>query len=234
MNRISIVTALTVIASQLIGSAVGVAGTAVLGKQSKSRHMFVSPGETRIPSIVRPTDELVIVEIGGPLVRTESNSKMPTLDGDLTFRTRYADVIAIAEYARSQSMLVDNETWIDTDVTLVVRQVIKDTEPTSLKADGSITFRQSGGEMQIGGARVRADQYYAFTTGARYLVFIRKTSQERTLYIGLLGSPVRITTDGRLAPMMMSTGKPMTAPSPLYDMDLKTVIGELIMRMRPQ
>jgi hypothetical protein len=233
MNRNTIAAILAVITSQLIGSVIGVASHDVSDEQ-KPRHIFVSPGETSIPSVVRPDDELLIVEIGGPLVRNHDNPRVPTLDADLMFRARNADVIAVAEHVSSHSMLVDNETWIETDVTLVVRQLIKDTKPSSLKADDSITFRQSGGEMQIGGARVRADQYYAFRTGERYLVFIRKTIEERTLYVGLLGLPVRVNPDGRLAPMVMSTGKPITSRSPLYDMELKTVIAELIMRMRPQ
>jgi hypothetical protein len=222
-----------IVATHLIGLATGVARENVLGEQEIGRHIFVAPGERPIPSIIRPDDELVIIEIGGPLVLIERNNNTPTLDDELTFRTQYADVVAIAELVSSHSVLSDNESWIETDVTLVARQIVKETQPSLLKPDGTITFRISGGEMQIGKARVRADNHYVFKRGERHLVFLRKVSDGRPASIGLLGVPYQITKDDRLAPMTMSNGKPMTAPNALNDMSLKTVIGEIIMRMRP-
>jgi hypothetical protein len=176
----------------------------------------------------------VIIEIGGPLVIIERNTKTATPEDELTFRTRYADVIAIAELISSQSVLTDNESWIETNVTLVARQIVKETQPSLLKPDGTITFRVSGGEMQIGKARVRADNHYVFKRGERHLVFIRNVSDGRPAHPGLLGAPYLITKDDRLAPMTMSNGKPIKAPYALNDMSLKAVIGEIIMRMRPQ
>jgi hypothetical protein len=155
---------------------------------------------------------------------------VPTRDEDLSQRARNADVIAVAELVRSDSMLATDETWIYTNITLAARQVIKDTKPSSFQPDASITFGHSGGEIPIGRARVRADYFYLFRTGERYLVFIKNMREHN----GLIGFPFRVSNDGRLAPMMLSTGKPMAAPSPLYEMDVKTVTGELIMRMRPQ
>jgi hypothetical protein len=211
MRTIAIATVLVGIASEFLGFGLAVPSSRQ-NEQLRSRHVALPRG-TRIPSILFPDDDLVIVERD---------------------RRGDADLIVVAELVRSESMLVDDETWIETNAALVARQVIKDTEPTSLQRDASITLRHSGGEMPIGRARVRADYFYRFTTGERYLVFLIKVSRDRHVVVGLMGFPFRIGSDERLTPMMMSTGKPMAVPSPLYDLGLKTVIGELIMRMRPQ
>jgi hypothetical protein len=219
------------ITSELVGLGLAVAPSQI--EQPRSRHVALPRG-TRIPSILLPDDDFVIVERDRRGTQITVVAGASTRDQDLDQRARDADVIVGAELVRSESMLVDDETWIETNATLVARQVIKDTEPTSLQLDASITFNHSGGEMLIGRRHVRADYFYRFTTGERYLVFLLKRGRDRNIVVGLMGFPFRITSDERLAPMLMSTGKPMTVPSPLYDLGLKTVIGELIWRMRPQ
>jgi hypothetical protein len=138
------------------------------------------------------------------------------------------------EVSNIEGKLVDDDTWVETNVTVGARQVIRDTVPSALRPDMSITFNHSGGKIHIGRVRVRADHHYLFERGERYLVFLRRISREGMVSVGLVKFPFRITDDQRLAPMTMSTGTPMTVPSPLYGLDLKTVIAELKARIRPQ
>lgn len=227
---IATATILALIVGELLGLGLNWRLSHGSSEQPKSRSVVLDPGAP-IPPIVLSDDELILVERGGPVTRSTVNTYVPTRNEDLSERARSAHVIAVVEFVRSESMLVDKETWIETNVTLVARQVIKDTDPSSLQADARIAFRHYGGEMSIGRATVRADHFYLFRTGEQYLVFIRNTDRERN---GLVGFPFRIAADGRLAPMMLSSGKVMTAASPLYDMDLKTVTGELMIRLKPQ
>jgi len=212
-----------------MGSTHGQAAT----DQLESRHIALRRG-TRIPSIILPDDEFVIVERD----RTGSFITLAPLvtvrDEDLDQRAGDADVIAVGEVINSESLLVDDDTWIETNVTIVARQLIKDTKPSALQPDKSLTFNHYGGDLHIGRARVRADHYHLFKIGERYLLFLRRTGRDRNVVFGLLEFPFRITDDERLAPMMMSAGQLMTAPSPLFGMSLKTAISELSSRIRPQ
>ena len=208
-----------------------VAGGSALAQQQKTRNVMVRP-DTPIRSLVLADDELLTVEIGGPgiIQCSSSGSDLLTLDEEFRYLVPAAHVIVVAEAVRSESMLVRDGTWIDSYVTLAPTHVIKDTNPSSLESDGSITIRHSGGEMQIDAARVRANYYHVYDAGERYLVFIRKIGRGPNPFIGTIGVPFRVTSDERLGPMMVSTGKLMTAQSPLHGMSVETVIEELTRR----
>lgn len=211
----------------------GLTASLDLTDQSRSRQIALSRG-TRIPSIIAPDDEFVILERDLSQSVVTVAPHITAREEDLDERARTADIIAVAEVSGSESLLVNNDTWIETDVSIVVRQLVKDTEPTALQSGASITFRHTGGELSIGRVRVRADHFFLFKTGERYLIFVRSIRREKIVRVGLIGFPFRITNEGRLAPIPMSAGTPIAAPSPLYGSDLATVIAELKARIRPQ
>src|SRR5688572_11748905 len=70
--------------------------------QRKSRQVSVYPN-TRLPSIVLPDDDFVVVKRGGPGLAITVDTYVPTRDEDLTHRARNADVIVVAELVRSNS-----------------------------------------------------------------------------------------------------------------------------------
>jgi len=87
--------------------------------------------------------------------------------------------IAIVDVHRVDSALSEDETWVQTRFTAIVREVLRQgpgvPESERLLGGRQIEFRVGGGEVVVRGVRVRAGQSVAFSQG-QYLVFIAHKS----------------------------------------------------------
>ena len=123
----------------------------------------------RIEQLLRPHDEIVrIVEEDGDGIMF---NEAPSAEELITYLVSNSDVIATIEVARVSGILVDDGTWIHTQVTGTVREVLKD-QNRPLRPGSTFRFQMAGGETTIGRVRVMTSpEAPHLSVGPIYVVF---------------------------------------------------------------
>lgn len=129
---------------------------------------------------LRPDDEVVVVEMpdGDDVVK----DGIPTPKSELSYEVQnpFAN-IAIVELKSAAGVLALNDTWVQTKLDVIVREVLLAAPilpATEKVAVGrSLDLRLGGGEIQIGKVKVRAGTVASFLVGRRYLVFLGRRNE---------------------------------------------------------
>lgn len=148
---------------------------------------------------------------------------------ELDRRASTAHAILVGEFSSTESYLAEKDTWIDSILQLKVTTIVKDGTPSLVEPGRIVTIMQDGGELILNKVFVTAGYFYRFRPGEKYLVFLRGRAGDT----GTVGIPLRITDTDLLAPMEMSHGRLVSAPSALYGQPLEKVLAELKRRVNP-
>jgi hypothetical protein len=98
-------------------------------------------------------------------------AELPTLP----FTICNAGIIVVGTLTTDSPQLTEDESFLFTEYTLKVEEVIKGEHVPELKAGGTITVIREGGIGQINGRTIRAERegFKPFTVGSRYVLFLR-------------------------------------------------------------
>jgi hypothetical protein len=115
---------------------------------------------------VRPDDQRLVLEI---------NAFPPLLvgAGDVEFLTDGADVVLVVRVVSTRPQVTERGNFIETVVVAAVEETLKPSERLVLSDGNRVTFRLSGGTMQVNQATVEAVVPWArpVAAGRRYVIF---------------------------------------------------------------
>lgn len=131
--------------------------------------------EKNLCRLAETSPEPVLVEVGG---LRELPALSPIAQGYpdwfLRIFAHEADAVVVGVVKSSSSALVEDGSFIFTDVQLAVQEVIKDNSAAPISRNTEITVTRPGGTMMLKGKEVRAAdvEFDAFQVNARYLLFL--------------------------------------------------------------
>jgi hypothetical protein len=116
----------------------------------------------------------IIVTVEDPLTISTSG-KSSTAIPTLPFTVCNVGTIVVGTLTTDSPQLTEDESFLFTEYTLNVEEVIKSEAAHKLKAGETITVIREGGVGQINGRTVRAERegFKPFTLGGRYVLFLR-------------------------------------------------------------
>jgi hypothetical protein len=127
----------------------------------------------KIPALVeKEKDDLQVyrlaplgAEVSEPLSVNEILAKI----------TCKADVVVLGRVKDQASQLTENESFVFTDYVVVVEQVLKSGESSSVTDSSEITVTGPGGTIVLNGKRVSAvdESFLPLKTGGQYILFLR-------------------------------------------------------------
>lgn len=156
-------------------------GHATDQQPSESRRVSSRKGTPILQSRLEGERELIVEKDASPPLEVEPPPGMSPLE----WYTSVSDVVLIANVVGIEPSLTKDADWITSAVSARVTQVLKSPEAV-LWSEGLITFRQDGGEMDLGGTHVRAVLPWAagYEVGKSYLIFASLGEDGRTLIFG--------------------------------------------------
>lgn len=205
-------------------------GEKLISQQSPKPRQLIEQPNVPIASRLRPDDEMVLVERAGFETRLVDTA-VRSLSEELDLRASRSDVIALAEMVTTEGILVNQDSWVRSKVTFRPLRVVKDSKHVIDQSDPRLVVFHDGGDVRINGVFVRAGYFYKYIAGARYLLFLGSFSKDNNAPFGL---QMAIGPDNKLTPMELSTGRSFPSASPLYGLDLDSVISELNRRLKPK
>jgi hypothetical protein len=122
-------------------------------------------------STLRAGEELAIIEMGESPLSTHPGADLEQLRATACG----SDAVVIGNVVDSVSALTENETFVFTEHTLNVSEVLKNNTSAPISAGGQIVVTRPGGTLEINGGRVRAETeaILPFRVRAQYLLFLK-------------------------------------------------------------
>ena len=146
----------------------------VLSRKQKHHRQYLktSPGPKLRDLAARGSGD-IIVTVEDPLTISTSGkgaAAVPTLP----FTVCNVGTIVVGTLTTDLPQLTDDESFLFTEYTLHVEEVIKSASANRLKTGETITVIREGGVGQINGRTVRAERegFKPFTLGQRYVLFL--------------------------------------------------------------
>ena len=171
-----------------------------------------------------PGDQLVIVK-RGEVPPTEDGvflEPVASIDEEIAGLKERGHTIAIVEVIRTEGILVEGDSWINTRVTILNDTTVVAGREPIFNAQNSASFDQDGGDVTIDGITLRVDSNnYLFQPHEKYLLTLQR------MYDGsaaLASVPFRVEDSGHLAPMRVTAGGVVSHPSNFYGMSIDAVI----------
>ena len=86
-----------------------------------------------------------------------------------------ADAVIIGTLTDEAAMLTENDSFVFTDYTVQIDEILKDNPSARLITGDSVTVTRPGGTLEIEGRKVQAtlDGFNPFNAGRRYLLYLR-------------------------------------------------------------
>jgi hypothetical protein len=173
-----------------------------------------------------PSDQIVLVKRGA-VPGTEdgvSPGPLPNIDDEVESLKQRGNSIVIAEVLRTEGILVEGDSWINTRVTILRDRTVVDGRESIFDAQNTAGFDQDGGEVIIKGVTLRVvSNNYLFEPGEKYLLTLQRMYDGR---VALASVPFRVKGDGTVAPIRVSAGS-IDHPSNFYGMPIDAVIQQL-------
>lgn len=169
---------------------------------------------------LRPDDSVVVIKMlsGPPLI----GQRAPESFTQEIERLANRDAIAVVDIINTEGVWVDDGTWLRTQVTGTVNQLIKWDGSTEQRPT-RIEFWHHNGETILKGVRVIAGSYLEFERGRRYLVFLY---QARPWGLTVVQA-YALGTDGRLERIRYSSGAFDSNASTLTGREFNQVVDAL-------
>jgi len=180
-----------VVANVLVLTAVGSRLSVTSAGQSVPRHVREVTWNlnVRIADVVRPDDEVIeltrdFLEVAAP----KSPLSVHEVAEDVAVR---ADLVALVDASSVDTVLSQNESWIDTRVTGTIREILRASESLHFQPGQPLDMRISGGERLFGTVVVRAGDRAPVTVPrviphVQYFVFLKRSQDAFSLIHPLL------------------------------------------------
>lgn len=147
------------------------------------------PGDTIVEFVTNATDERVLPE--HPLSRQQS----------LEVAVAEAEQVLLVELQAADASLFNQGRWIVRRLDCKVIEVMKASQASRVAAGSHVSFRISGGELQINGVLVRIGTK-DYEVGQNYLVFLKSQADSaRSITSTVQGPSPRLVEGDRLKPV---------------------------------
>lgn len=174
-----------------------------------------------------PSDQVVLVKRSGVLIAEDgvSPGPLPNIDDEVESLKQRGNSIVIAEVLRTEGILVEGDSWINTRVTILRDRTVVDGREPVFDAQNTAVFDQDGGEVIIKGVTLRVlSNNYLFQPGEKYLLTLQRMYDGSVALASVL---FRVDRDGTVAPIRVNTGGSIDHPSNFYGMPIDAVIQQL-------
>lgn len=187
--------------------------------QNEQREMPYSP-RTSIADRLLPSDKQVLVykkpsEVYGPVGEAQ------TYEQEIK-RLQQGDIIALVRVGTVHGELIDQGTWIRTNVIAQVERVVRNNVNRPLGQD--VEFSISGGQTQIGSVEVTAGVFPRFNEGDQYLVILVEHPRLSLTYA------LHVNAAGTLEPLKSNTGTEQSSRTHLIGKAVSQVMEALTSR----
>lgn len=215
--------AVAIIGVSLLMSATTTTIATTEGRAQNERTIVAKRGVPLIRQLL-PNDQLVIVK-RGEVAPTEDGVQpgpLPTLNDEVKLLKRRGNTVAIAEVIRTEGVLIEGDSWINTRVTILSERTIVEGGTSLFNAQNVAFFDQDGGEVNLNGVTLRVtSNNYQFQSGEKYLLTLQRMHDGT---VALASVPFRIDSKGTVAPIPVSNGSLIEHQSNLYGMSIDAVI----------
>lgn len=190
--------------------------SALSQKQKHHRqYLKTSPGP-KLRDLASKGSGDILVTVEDPLIISTSG-KSSTAAPTLPFTVCNVGTIVVGTLNTDSPQLTEDESFLFTEYTLNVEEVIKSQPAKRLKAGETITVIREGGVGQINGRTVRAERegFQPFTLGERYVLFLQDIP-ETGAYLAYPYGSIELDGDAVMPFGKMPEGVP-TARAPFLD-----------------
>lgn len=141
-------------------------------KQKYHRKYLEQSGERKLPALAsKGTGDILVTVEQGFTISTAKTDVEPTL----LFTACNVGTIVVGTLTDESPQLTEDESFLFTEYTMHIDEVIKDKRATGLQAGGDITVIRGGGVGRINGRTIRAERegFKPFAVGTRYVLFLK-------------------------------------------------------------
>lgn len=173
-----------------------------------------------------PSDQIVIVKRSEvpSTVDGEHTGPLPTVDDEVERLKQRGNSIVIAEVLRTEGILVEEGSWINTRVTILREMTVVDGRESIFDAQNIAAFDQDGGEVNINGVTLRVlSNNYLFQPREKYLLALQRVAGGT---VGVAAVPFHVDS-GVVTPIRVSAGGSIDHLSNFYGMPIDAVIQHL-------
>ena len=235
MSALQLVSALVIVAAGL-GPPLQDAGRSRGKVRTIQRPQGVS-----IRSLLRPSDEIVVVGEGGitgpPLTIAFANNREAE-EFELELLSRRNSALLLVRVEAVDAALDATESWITSTARMKIVETLSAGDApldgtwgdaTIDTKNGDMTWHFDGGEMRFGKTLVSAGDFLVWEPKATYLISLLIVTDKKAAYMPVM---YQVGKNGRLVPRRLSRGRSMRALTALQGRRLSDV-RKLIARPQP-
>jgi hypothetical protein len=200
-------------------------------KPDKAARTIGRPQGTSIRSLLRSTDEIVVVKdgIAGPPLEVAFSNDDERAQYEWELLSHRENALLLTRVESVNSSFDSTESWITSTARMRVLEILS---PGNLPLDGKwgdvtidtknrlLTIDFDGGEIRLGKALISAGEYSVWEPKAKYLISFRVVPDEKSVHIGIV---YQISSDEKLTAQKRSRGSAMLSPHGLRGRELSDV-----------
>lgn len=143
-------------------------------KQKKHRKLMKVTAGPKLSDLAAKATGDVVVGVEEPLKISTTDEEL-THTPSLQFTVCNPEVIVVGELKSESPQLTEDESFLFTEHTMVVEEVLKDNPVSPVQHGASLTVIREGGTGKVNGKTVRAvrEGFRPFRGGQRYVLFLR-------------------------------------------------------------